>query len=207
MFLRTRICASCAAMAAAGALTVLTGTVAVADTPGTPASGSMITLPEQVRGVVLSCDGHQYTVDLAGAGQMILGKAVAHGDETRVPVTTEVESLIGYSADFGEVSAAETAPLHGELVQSATGSETDTMPMELTITIGRNPCQQTETHAVREPLILTTKDPAKLIGSLTQFPPKDDVYQLQNPIDLIDLDNPDVTVATIDRFPVKVGGL
>jgi hypothetical protein len=58
-----------------------------------------------------------------------------------------------------------------------------------------------------EPLILTTKDPAKLIGKLTQFPPRGDLYQLQNPVDLIDLENPDVTVATIQKFPVKVGGL
>jgi hypothetical protein len=58
-----------------------------------------------------------------------------------------------------------------------------------------------------EPLILTTKDPAKLIGSLTQFPPRGDLYQLQNPVDLIDLENPDIVVATIQQFPVKVGGL
>ncbi|HEX4701171.1 MAG TPA: twin-arginine translocation signal domain-containing protein [Pseudonocardiaceae bacterium] len=58
-----------------------------------------------------------------------------------------------------------------------------------------------------EPLILTTKDPAKLIGQLTQFPPRGDLYQLQNPVDLIDLENPDTTIATIQKFPVKVGGL
>lgn len=58
-----------------------------------------------------------------------------------------------------------------------------------------------------EPLILTTKDPGKLIGTLTQFPPKGDLYQLQNPIDLVDLENPDTTVATIQKFPVQVGGL
>jgi hypothetical protein len=60
---------------------------------------------------------------------------------------------------------------------------------------------------ISEPLILTTKDPAKLIGSLTQFPPKGDLYQLQNPVDLVDLENPDTAVATIHKFPVKVGGL
>lgn len=58
-----------------------------------------------------------------------------------------------------------------------------------------------------EPLVLTTKDPAKLVGTLTQFPPRGDIYQLQNPVDLIDLDDPGVTVATIQKFPVKVGGL
>lgn len=59
----------------------------------------------------------------------------------------------------------------------------------------------------REPLVLTTKDPMKLISTLTQFPPKGDLYQLQNPVDLIDPDNPDVTVVTIQKFPVKIGAL
>ncbi|MFD8134499.1 hypothetical protein [Streptomyces mirabilis] len=55
--------------------------------------------------------------------------------------------------------------------------------------------------------MLTTKDPAKLIGTLTQYPPKGDLYQLQSPVDLIDLENPDIVVATIQKLPVKIGGL
>ncbi|MFF2518761.1 hypothetical protein [Streptomyces sp. NPDC058086] len=58
-----------------------------------------------------------------------------------------------------------------------------------------------------EPLVLRTKAPAKLIGTPTQFPPKGDLYQLQNPVDLIDLENPDTVVATIQKLPVKIGGL
>lgn len=56
-----------------------------------------------------------------------------------------------------------------------------------------------------EPLVLTTKDPAKIIGQLTQYPPRGDLYQLQNPVDLIDDDKN--VVATIQKFPVKIGGL
>ena len=58
-----------------------------------------------------------------------------------------------------------------------------------------------------EPLVLTTKDPGMLVGQLTQFPPRGDLYQLQNPIDLVLPDDPDTTIATIQKFPVKVGGL
>ncbi|AXB48191.1 hypothetical protein A4R43_00360 [Amycolatopsis albispora] len=58
-----------------------------------------------------------------------------------------------------------------------------------------------------EPLVLTTKEPAQLIGRLTQFPPRGDLYRLQNPVDLVLPDNPDTTIATIERFPVKIGGL
>ncbi|MFD7117532.1 hypothetical protein ACFWAA_10855 [Streptomyces sp. NPDC059922] len=58
-----------------------------------------------------------------------------------------------------------------------------------------------------EPLILTTKDPARLIGKLTQYPPKGDLYQLQEPVDLVLPDDPDTVIATIEKFPAKVGGL
>lgn len=60
---------------------------------------------------------------------------------------------------------------------------------------------------IHEPLVLTTKDPAQLVGQLTQFPPRGDLYRLQNPVDLILPDEPDSTIATIQRFPVRVGGL
>ncbi|MEV4051913.1 hypothetical protein AB0J55_12085 [Amycolatopsis sp. NPDC049688] len=58
-----------------------------------------------------------------------------------------------------------------------------------------------------EPLVLTTKEPATLIGQLTQFPPRGDLYRLQNPVDLVLPDDPDTTIASIQQFPVKVGGL
>lgn len=55
--------------------------------------------------------------------------------------------------------------------------------------------------------VLTTKDPARLVARLTQYPPRGDLYQLQNPVDLVDPENPGVTVATLQKLPVKVGGL
>ncbi len=80
------------------------------------------------------------------------------------------------------------------------------MVLSFTMVVGQ-PQAMGPARAAYEPLILTTKDPARLIGSLTQFPPKGDLYQLQNPVDLVDLENPDTVVATIRQFPVKVGGL
>ncbi|WP_136731557.1 hypothetical protein [Actinacidiphila oryziradicis] len=44
-----------------------------------------------------------------------------------------------------------------------------------------------------EPSIWTTKDPAQLIGMITQFPPKGDLYQLARPVELVDLENPNNT--------------
>ncbi|MFD4600163.1 hypothetical protein ACFWPQ_19315 [Streptomyces sp. NPDC058464] len=53
----------------------------------------------------------------------------------------------------------------------------------------------------------STRDPALLVGRLAQYPPRGDLYQLQNPVDLVDPEQPDVTVATLQKLPVKVGGL
>ncbi|MFD7431666.1 hypothetical protein ACFV6Z_32120 [Streptomyces sp. NPDC059818] len=58
-----------------------------------------------------------------------------------------------------------------------------------------------------EPLILSTKDRAVLTTQLTQYPPKGDLLQLQNPVDLVAPDRPDTVIATIETFPVKAGGL
>ncbi|MFJ8489674.1 hypothetical protein ACIRBZ_15090 [Streptomyces sp. NPDC094038] len=57
------------------------------------------------------------------------------------------------------------------------------------------------------PQVLVTKDSANIIGQLTQYPPRGDLYQLQNPVELVDPEDPDVTVATIHKLPVKIGGL
>jgi hypothetical protein len=81
------------------------------------------------------------------------------------------------------------------------------MVLSFTMTIDQPDDSDNQVRAGHEPLVLTTKDPAKLIGTLTQFPPRGDLYQLQNPVDLVDSTNPDTTLATIEKFPVKVGGL
>lgn len=203
MRVRPGLPARCAALAAAGALTFLTCGTAFADS----AAGDVVTLPEQADGVVISCGGNHYTFDLDGAGQLNVGQGTVVGGVTRVPVTTEAEQLLGYSPAFGDISATETRPLHGDVVEQPDGTATEVLPVDLTITINHDPCRPEATHALREPVILTTKDPAKLIGKLTQFPPRGDLYQLQNPVDLVMPDDPDTTIATIQKFPVKVGGL
>ncbi|MBV8822781.1 MAG: hypothetical protein JO125_00995 [Chloroflexi bacterium] len=42
-------------------------------------------------------------------------------------------------------------------------------------------------------------------GNVTGFPPKGDLYNLSEPIDLEDVNNPGPVLATIKTFPVKVG--
>jgi hypothetical protein len=74
------------------------------------------------------------------------------------------------------------------------------LPFKMTIDAPENGSSQ-------EQLILTTKDPMMLISTITQFPPKGDLYKIQNPVDLVVIDDPDkVVIATIQQFPVKIGG-
>ncbi|KAF9320974.1 hypothetical protein BG006_002690 [Podila minutissima] len=57
------------------------------------------------------------------------------------------------------------------------------------------------------PMVLTNADPMTLVGTLTQFPPKGDLYQLQSPVNFVDPENPDRPAATLQTFPAKIGGL
>ncbi|MFB0620852.1 hypothetical protein [Streptomyces sp. AGS-58] len=57
------------------------------------------------------------------------------------------------------------------------------------------------------PLVLTAKEPMVLIGQLTQYPPRGDLYSLEKPVELVDPEDPTKVLAVIQKFPVKVGGL
>ncbi|MCC3764516.1 hypothetical protein K3N28_15745 [Glycomyces sp. TRM65418] len=83
-----------------------------------------------------------------------------------------------------------------------------TMFLDFTMTIERPPEQLIALAGrTEEPLVLSTKEPGKLIGQLDNFPPKGEIYQLENPIKLVIPDDPENTIAQIDKFPVKVSGL
>ncbi|MEJ2857138.1 MULTISPECIES: hypothetical protein [unclassified Saccharothrix] len=55
------------------------------------------------------------------------------------------------------------------------------------------------------PINLVTKEPARLLATLTQFPPTGELFKLQNPVALVDPANPAATLATIPTLPLKVG--
>lgn len=58
-----------------------------------------------------------------------------------------------------------------------------------------------------EPLVLNSKEPATLIGSITQYPPRGDQVQLKSPVDLIDPKAPDTVMATIEQLPAEISTL
>jgi hypothetical protein len=51
---------------------------------------------------------------------------------------------------------------------------------------------------------LRSKNPASLSGRLNRFPPQGDLYQLADPVELEDTDNPGDVLARINTFPVRV---
>ncbi|MFI7121779.1 twin-arginine translocation signal domain-containing protein [Amycolatopsis sp. NPDC049868] len=62
-------------------------------------------------------------------------------------------------------------------------------------------------HPDEAPQVLAPKNPMKLIGNPTNFPPSGALYKLQDPVDLVVPDDPDTTIARIRRFPVKLRGV
>ncbi|MEU1519435.1 hypothetical protein ABZ490_46200 [Streptomyces sp. NPDC005811] len=84
---------------------------------------------------------------------------------------------------------------------------TQQFPPKYECTLVMSPCTMTIDPPDGEPLVLSTKDTFTLISQLTQYPPRGDLFQLQKPVDFVDPDKPDTVVATIQKFPVKSGGL
>ncbi|MGW2683609.1 hypothetical protein ACWC6I_10705 [Streptomyces sp. NPDC001414] len=70
-----------------------------------------------------------------------------------------------------------------------------------------DPCTMTIDQPGKEPMVLVSQGKFQLVGQLTQYPPRGDLFQLRNPVDFVRPDKPDTVVATLQKFPVKVGGL
>jgi hypothetical protein len=55
-------------------------------------------------------------------------------------------------------------------------------------------------------LVLTTTDPAVLIGNLSRFPPQGEVYQLQNRSNWFYRRTQKLRSPAVDKFTVQIGG-
>jgi hypothetical protein len=122
------------------------------------------------------------------------GGTRADGDDGTITIELVEEDGNGGGDGDGDGNGDEESLL--ELTQEDPARYEHTMVLSFTVTI-----EQPQ----RESLVLTTKEPAKLVGKLTEFPPTDDSYTLEDPVELVSADNRDETVATIEKFPVKVG--
>jgi hypothetical protein len=134
---------------------------------------------DPVRSVRLKVVGFRMEADLIDVGEIGIGKVIIEQNE----VDVAPQSLLKLTQNF--------PPRYENL-----------LVLNFTLTIDAIGGDRADV-----PLVLETRNPAVLIGNLTQFPPRGDLYRLQNPVDLVLPDAPDLTIATIDRFPVKVGGI
>ncbi|WP_432029647.1 hypothetical protein [Streptomyces sp. 1222.5] len=86
--------------------------------------------------------------------------------------------------------------------------QTQQFPPRYQCRLVMDPCTMTIDQPGSEPLVLMSKGKFVLVAQLTQYPPpRGDLFQLENPVDFIEVDKPDVVVGQLQKFPVKVGGL
>lgn len=207
--------------AAVGVLAMLA--VAAPATQAAPAPGGLPPIGAEIPFSMLSADtpvtirGHQYSVDFRGGMRVrVEPNPDDPANSVRLRVTgfrmtgelpsTESTAQPGGTVTLEQDDADVDARSLLRLTQQFPPKYEQIMVLSFAMIIDQ-PGDQPGPRAAAEPLVLTTREPAKLVGTLSQFPPRGDLYQLQNPVDLVLPDQPDTTIATIAKFPVKVGGL
>ncbi|MDQ0994377.1 hypothetical protein [Streptomyces sp. V3I7] len=197
--------ASTAVAAAAGAVLLAVAPTATAAAPTlttqvAPAAHNhqVVDFPVTVKGAQINYRGQVLNLDLTGKATLTVDAPAPGSLKAAASGTLEVSAQ---HPDLGKITVKSEAkgtaslnsvltPLPADLSLTTTG----------TLTI-ENPGTAPRGAAV-EPLVLTTKNPAQLVGKLTQFPPKGDLTTLASPVDLVDANNQ--VGATITSFPVTV---
>ncbi|MFJ8474033.1 hypothetical protein [Kitasatospora sp. NPDC094011] len=131
------------------------------------------------------------------------------------PMNSVIMRLIGlrYTADLpGKDGGADGGTVTIE--QSDIDAEpkgrlrlTQQFPPKYENLIDLSTCTMTIDRTDGEPLVLVPKGEATLIGQLTQYPPKGDLYQLKARVEFVDPAKPDDVAAVLEKLPAKVGGL
>lgn len=202
--------AATAVTAAAGALLLTVAPAATAAAPTVTAPAEHVApdleaeFPVSVNDAQGTFRGKEITLDLEGTSTLKLEaptpgnlEGEASGTITVTAQHPELGEITVKSEAKGTVSFnSVVSPYPAKLDLSMTG----TMTIE-------KPGSASERGLAKEPLVLTPKGQPKVIGNLKQFPPTGAVYQLQNPIELVESGSPDETIASIDKFPVSVGSL
>ncbi|CAL9327970.1 hypothetical protein [Streptomyces sp. enrichment culture] len=185
-----------------------------------PTPGESFDLDVTAKGTQIKLGEHTYTVDLAGDLRFEVRKAPGKNPAEAVLVAVPRFHLEG-TPHSARGTAANALP--GRITIDKKGTEVNpdnlitllssfppkleqVLFLDLNVRI-EDPHQQAQPRTARaEPLVLSTKNPGKLVGQLDQFPPQGAPYKLQNPIELV-MPNHDETIATLDKFPVTVGDL
>lgn len=180
------------------------GAVAHAVAPGgggaLPQPGTVFSLVED-GDMVMECNGIVHRFELHGTGQILVGGGVA-GDTPTTVVTTEAEQLTGYDPDLGTVTVSQRGPVAGEFVAPGVGWEfpaAESFAQDVTVAMDHSPCDN------GQPAVYASKSAFPLLNTdLTSFPPKNAVYLLAEPVELVDVTNPSAPSFTLTSFPVTV---
>ncbi|MFL6113137.1 MAG: hypothetical protein ACJ786_17525 [Catenulispora sp.] len=165
-----------------------------------PPSGTTFSLIED-GDMVMECNGVVHRFDLHGTGQLLVGDRVA-GDTPTTVVTTETEQLTGYDADLGTVTVSERGPAAGEFVAPGVGREfpaAESFAQDVTVAMDHSPCDN------GQPAVYASRSAFSLLNTdLNSFPPKNAVYLLAEPVELVDVTHPSAASFTLTSFPVTV---
>lgn len=199
-----------AAVAGATLLTVATpAATATTSAPGT----AQLPIPNRALATTVSVDdarltvgGTRMTVDLEGrAGLIMVSPSTG---QTRASAKVE-QQLSGTHPVLGRITVTTESTAEGTVTYNSLADPFPArldLPSDVTVEIEHAPRAATRSM-VAEPLVLTTREPGRLTGSIADFPPDGDMYRLQNPVDLALSDGPDPAIATLDSFSVQSGGL
>ncbi|WP_139186597.1 hypothetical protein [Actinopolyspora saharensis] len=215
------------------ALTVAPATpAALATTPeSSPAESPRAAEPSSQQGVeklAFSSSGMELELGNQNFAIPLTGTVIMEGTPPVVPGSTtaiDVRNLTAHSIspDHSSAPRQATAAQQGlgevHVEQSSTPKASLTMSqkfppkfeqtvfLDLNITIENPPEGLRERVAPRsapqEPLVLTTKNPAEMLGKLDNFPPQGAQYQLQNPIELA-TENSQETVGHVLGIPAEI---
>ncbi|WP_394620021.1 hypothetical protein JNUCC0626_13240 [Lentzea sp. JNUCC 0626] len=195
---RISIIACTTALASLAALPAL---AAAPPVPAIPALGAVATLKLTAPGVEIRIGAKTEKVDLSGD---IVVRVVAGETDPLKAVRLRVLDLnLAGKLPKGDVSIRPDtydAAAAGELRLNTAVPPTLTHTLSLSLRVTVN-----QPDVSPEPLVLSTKDAAKLVGTLKKFPPTGETHQLQNPVDLVNTAKPNATAAVIAKFALMVG--
>jgi hypothetical protein len=169
-------------------------------TAALPASGTAFSV--SVEGdMVMECDGVLHRFEVRGVGRMRVGDRVP-GVTPTATVRTEDERLIGHDPDLGVVTVSEKEPVFGQIVAPAEGRPypaAEAIGQDLAVTMDHSPCKG------GRPARYSSKAVFPLLNTdLTAFPPKNAVYLLTDPVELVDVEDASAPPFMLTSFPVTV---
>jgi hypothetical protein len=188
------------------------GVARAADSPAAegplPVPGTTSTVSED-GDLVMECDGVLHRIEVHGTGRLrvgdrLTGSGVPSGQPT-FAVSTEAEELTGHEAELGTVTVSVKKPVVGQFTAATAARPfpaAESLGQDLTVTMDHSPCR------AGQPGVYASKAAFPLLNTdLTDFPPRNAVYQLTGPVELDDVSDPAAAPFTLTGFVVTVDRL